>query len=284
MTSLKNFIIEELVNEARQIQLTGDTKFNQFIVMAGGAASGKGFAQSFINADFKVLDVDALKEQYAKRYPNPDSPDKKLNFKDPSDVSKLHELVKKTGWKETQRRMIGASVRANRSDRLPNILLDITAKDTEDFIVANALAPAPYRKTLVWVVQSLDVAQLQNSERSRSVPREILKKTHEGSYKTVLQWLEKPEGPTFDDVWIYLAKNPKQREYSDSELKNRVYKLEKNGDKFIIPDDLKKEIDEFRNSSVDMDRWDRENRKGAIERSRRRERRDSHKKATGFYN
>lgn len=62
VTPLINFLFER-----RTINFgAANPNYNQCVILAGGAASGKGFIQNKINLVGKVFDVDELKTTYKK--------------------------------------------------------------------------------------------------------------------------------------------------------------------------------------------------------------------------
>ena len=119
--------------EEKLIVYSGGKKYGQIVFLAGGAGSGKGFAsEKFMQKElFKVRDVDEWKKAFiklsseVKRY----SELKGLNLRNPDDVFKLHMAVKKMGIKGRSLQLL---LRDVRPDRLPNIMFDITFKDTDE--------------------------------------------------------------------------------------------------------------------------------------------------------
>jgi len=188
-TGLKPDFLEE-----RLLTFNNDARFGQVVFLAGGAGSGKGFAQSnFMNNKlFKVRDVDAWKIAFLKlnklknKYPELTG----LNLRTATDVSKLHHFIKEKGIKEkTLDLLLGDS----NADRLPNILFDVTLKDMaelNDFVPK--LIDVGYKPKdihITWILTNYPIAVKNNANRARVVPDDILLATHEGAAKTMLHIL-----------------------------------------------------------------------------------------------
>ena len=174
--------------EEKLILFNGGKNYGQIVFMAGGAGSGKGFAiQNFMQGEkFKVRDVDEWKKALIKlaKMKDKDSELAKLNLRNPEDVFKLHTIVREKGIKNKTLDML---LTGAKKDRLPNILFDITMKDSNDITdVAPRLIEAGYEPKnihLVWVLTSYKQAAKANKERDRVVPDAILfshiKSSHE---------------------------------------------------------------------------------------------------------
>src|SRR6056300_2989 len=210
-------ITEDILNE-KLITYGNRKPYGQVVFMAGGAGSGKGFAISnFVDsASFKIRDVDEMKKQLQilnrlgkldirtilKKYGrNIKLKDldlirkiesdgyklQNLNLKNPDHVYALHILVKAMGIKDSslEKLLLGK----NNPETLPNILFDITAKDVTDITsVIPKLKEVGYKADnihLTWILTSYVTAMVNNKNRSRMVPEDILLKTHEGAANTV---------------------------------------------------------------------------------------------------
>ena len=172
--------------EEKLIVYGGGKKYGQIVFLAGGAGSGKGFAsEKFMQKElFKVRDVDEWKKLFIKlsstikKY----SELKGLNLRNPDDVFKLHMAVKKMGIKGRSLQLL---LRDVRPDRLPNIMFDITFKDTEEIDeVMPMLLRAGYQPRdihITWVLTNYHIAVKQNKERDRIVPDDIMIATHTGA-------------------------------------------------------------------------------------------------------
>lgn len=208
MISFKEHLTEErefeqMLNEKLLI-VGGGKKQGQIIFMAGGAGSGKGFAVSnFLEGEkFKVRDVDAWKEglielEGLNKVKNDKVIDilkdeanvsriSELDLKNPKHVSVLHAVVTEMGIKKKTLNLLLADLK---TDRLPNILFDITLKKSGDItkIVPRLveLGYDPKNIHLVWVLADYSVAVTRNKTRARVVPDDVVLKTHAGAAKTM---------------------------------------------------------------------------------------------------
>jgi hypothetical protein len=182
-TSMKTF---SQYLEEKLILYGQGKKYGQIVFLAGGAGSGKGFAISnFMEKEkFKIRDVDEWKKSFIKmanlQGKHPEI--KGLNLKNPKDVYKIHMFVKKLGIKDKSLDIMLAD--AN-TDRLPNIMFDITMKDVSDIgDIIPKLEKVGYDSKnihLTWVLTDYSVAIVNNRNRTRVVPEDIMLLSHEGA-------------------------------------------------------------------------------------------------------
>jgi len=182
-TSMKTF---SQYLEEKLILYGQGKKYGQIVFLAGGAGSGKGFAISnFMEKEkFKIRDVDEWKKSFIKMADLQDKhPEiKGLNLKNPKDVYKIHMFVKKLGIKDKSLDILLAD---SNTDRLPNIMFDITMKDVSDIgDIIPKLEKAGYDSKnihLTWVLTNYSVAIVNNRNRDRVVPEDIMLLSHEGA-------------------------------------------------------------------------------------------------------
>ena len=167
-------------------------RYGQIVFLAGGAGSGKGFAISnFMEKEkFKIRDVDEWKKGFLKlaQTRKQFSELKGLQLRNPKDVYKLHMFVKEKGIKD---KSLDLLLRDTNSDRLPNIMFDITMKDASDIgDVLPKLIEAGYNPKnihLTWVLTNYAVAIANNRMRERVVPEDIMLLSHEGAAKSMYE-------------------------------------------------------------------------------------------------
>lgn len=175
-------------------------KFGTVVIMAGGAGSGKGFVlNKLVGVEGKVFDVDALKgmvlrsTQIAARVKKEMGVDvKNMNLKTPEDVAKLHEIVSDVlNLANKQQTAFLHKIAVEAPDRKPNIIFDITLKSLSQLDkYCRAVQALGYEKEnihIVWVVNDIEIAAIQNQNRSRTVPEEILVATHRGTSQTMAE-------------------------------------------------------------------------------------------------
>ena len=189
MLSFQKYLTEQYLEE--KIILYGQGKrYGQIVFLAGGAGSGKGFAISnFMEKEkFKIRDVDEWKKAFIKladtKGTHPEL--KGLQLRNPKDVYKLHMFVKEIGIKDKSLELL---LRDANTNRLPNIMFDITMKDANDITdVLPKLIEAGYDSKnihLTWVLTNYAVAIVNNRNRERVVPEDIMLLSHEGAAKSM---------------------------------------------------------------------------------------------------
>jgi len=194
-------------------------KYGQVVFLAGGAGSGKGFAQTnFMEADkFKVFDVDELKKLFIKVR------DLKMDLRNPDDVAALHQMVKDSGVRDSAMLSLARSVSQSKTtDTLPNLMFDVTLKEIEDIKehmpMFNALGYDAKNIHVTWVLTDYYVAVKANQERDRVVPDDILLKTHVGASKTMTEIIKGklPRGVN-GEVRVILNNRRNTIPYTDAE-------------------------------------------------------------------
>ena len=198
--------------DEKLIMFNQGKKYGQVVFMAGGAGSGKGFAQkNFMEVNkFKVRDVDEWKRlsieldrlfdktSGAKGVrTGDDNTGRRLtdfDLSDPRDVYDLHGMVRKYDTKnKTLNNILGGIVKEG--GRHPNILFDITFKDIEDVTdITPILLDMGYERRnihVVWVLANYHMAVARNQTRERVVPDDILLKTHEGAFNSMYDVMQK---------------------------------------------------------------------------------------------
>ena len=187
--------------EEKLIMFNNGKKYGQIVFMAGGAGSGKGFAQAnFMESDkFKIRDVDAWKLAFLElaKVKEKHKELRGLDLRKGADVFKLHAYVAKFKIKS---KTLDALLTDLKPDRLPNILFDITAKNVSDLTkVVPKLIEVGYDPKdihLEWVLTNYHVAVKNNADRERVVPDDILLQTHEGAARTMWSLVKKGKLPS----------------------------------------------------------------------------------------
>ena len=221
------FAEEEKKNLQEKLILYNDgARYGQAVFLAGGTASGKSFAiKNFLEGQkFKVLDVDKWKEVYSnlkkkmEKFPKlmkkSDLADKYPEIRDldlgnPEDVNKLHQFIKDKG---IHKKYISNLVGGKDSERLPNILFDVTLKDISK--VHNYLPQLkesgykPENIHITWVLTDYEIAVERNRERDRIVPDDIVLKSHEGSAETMIDIIKKGTPRGVDGSVRIILNNP----------------------------------------------------------------------------
>ena len=197
MLPFLKFLAEQYLEE-KLLMYNQGKRYGQIVFLAGGAGSGKGFAISnFMEKEkFKIRDVDEWKKAFqfladtTSAYPEIAG----LKLRNPQDVQKLHTFVKDKGIKSKTLDLLLKDVNTK---HLPNIMFDITMKDATD--IGEALPKLletgynPRNIHLTWVLTNYAVAIVNNRNRKRVVPEDIMLLSHEGAaasmYKVIKGYL-----------------------------------------------------------------------------------------------
>ena len=186
MISFRQYLEEKL------IMYNQGKRYGQIVFLAGGAGSGKGFAiTNFMEKEkFKIRDVDEWKKAFQTLadtkgiYPEIQG----LKLSNPKDVYKLHTFVRNKGIKD---KTLDLLLQDSNTNRLPNIMFDITMKDANDIgDVLPKLIEAGYDSKnvhLTWVLTNYAVAIVNNRNRERVVPEDIMLLSHEGAAKIMYE-------------------------------------------------------------------------------------------------
>lgn len=224
MLQFNDYINEKYDIEEAALIVSGKKaypKFNNILVMSGGAGSGKGFVLKNVLAfQGKVFDVDELKTQVIKQAArdenNPLNQEfkmrygkslKDVNLKNPEDTGNLHMFIKEKRLSDKQKDIFFKQ--AAETKNKPNVIFDITMKDTYALAeVSDFAEKGGYDKKnihIVWVLNNIDVARAQNAKRERSVSDNILLTTHAGASSTMKELItntNKYRKYADGDVWI----------------------------------------------------------------------------------
>lgn len=248
--SLRGQLNESAINEAKVVTFDGkvNPNFGHAVIMAGGAGSGKGTAlKSVIMLQGKIFDVDELKKLYVKGAKSGVFDDERngdYNFKNPDDVSLLHQKVKDLKLKDKREEAFFKSIMA---DKLPNIIFDITGDEESKITnIAKMCKTIGYKVSLVWVVANREEAFIRNMKRDRTVPDEVFHSTHNNVKTSVFGFLEGQGAKFCDYAWIVFSSGVDAKKLSPEEEKaleqNRVIALEKKGSTFVVSDKVYRKV------------------------------------------
>lgn len=211
---------EAILKENKVVTFDGKTypNFGWCVIMGGGSGVGKSTnIEKLLPINGKKFDVDEIKtyvhqsseyDKYSEVLRTKDGKEYDLHdigapeFSNPKYVELLHKVSKP----------LVKSVRANLykslgnapSDKLPNIIFDITAKNIEDITnITQVVKPLGYKVCLVYVIGDIEDALLQNASRNRNVPEDLVVRIHRDVDLQLFDFYRHPkyfEG--VDDVWI----------------------------------------------------------------------------------
>lgn len=240
-------------------------KFNNVLIAAGGAGSGKGFVlNNVLLFKGKTFDVDALKTnilrfgskeesriwQEYKKYAEIENEKgnhiktnlNDLDLKNPVDVGVLHMFSDSMGYDDKFKELFFKV--ASETKNKPNVIFDVTLKKITSLTgkIKNYIETGKYDKKnvhLVWILNSFDIALKQNEQRARTVDVEIMLETHEGAALTMREILENSENyrDVIDgDIWIV----PNQVKVDSSVVQNNGNEIEWKGKKYSRNAETKK--------------------------------------------
>ena len=196
------------------------------MIMAGGAASGKGtmlkrlitFEGDYYNVD-QLSEIERMWDITNPKTGNPYSDEFQTPIEDRYTVNKNKEIVPNLGNQEfvnelhtvlkplsdTWEKSIldNPENRGEGRKRLPNIIFDKVAKKFEDINeIVTALKPVGYKIAIVWVLSRTDLAYKNNLKRNRAVPGKVVYKGHLGVVNTIEDIFESGYIENIDDFWI----------------------------------------------------------------------------------
>lgn len=236
-------------------------KFNNVLIAAGGAGSGKGFVlNNVLLFKGKTFDVDALKTnilrfgskeesriwQEFKKFAEKEGYVKTnlndLDLKNPKDVGTLHMFSDSMGYDNKFKELFFKV--ASETKNKPNVIFDVTLKKIESLTgkIKNYIETGEYDKKnvhLVWILNSFKIALKQNEQRDRTVDVKIMLETHEGAALTMREILENSENyrDVIDgDIWIV----PNQVKVDSSVIQNTGNEIDWKGKKYSRNAETKK--------------------------------------------
>lgn len=178
----------EIINEKLITFGNKEPKYNNIVIMMGGAASGKGYIiNNLVGLEGIIFDVDKLKALSLRstkiRQKILDQTGKdisSLSLSEPEHVTFLHNAIHDLGIMDKKLITFLSSVFIN--NYKPNIIFDVTLRDLNKLEnIYHQVTEFGYKKEnihLVWVVNDIETTLAQNSERDRKVSSDILISVH----------------------------------------------------------------------------------------------------------
>lgn len=260
MKTFTDWLIEQSIDE-RALNIGNKSAmpaFNQAVILAGGAGSGKGMVlNNILNIpNAKVFDVDKLKTDILTLRPKSmaaafeKQTGRKLETVDlgkPEDVALMHKFVSDNKYDKKVIDQFFISTgdfwpdgtpKKEPNKNKPNVVFDVTLKDEKKmFDLCVKLQHYGWDKKdihLVWILNDFEVASIQNQSRARKVPEKIFAQTHVGASNTMKEivtnfkkfakcmdgeiWIV-PNQRNVDNVFEFSGKNQK----GDPILKLKFY-------------------------------------------------------------
>lgn len=262
-----NIILSDVtsINEDTFVKFNGEAYPNSGIavIMAGPPASGKStIIKQQLLIDGKIIDPDRVSElmteKILKKAQTADEKTKEEllkpfggetpDLKNPEHVEILHFMFKK--YKD----VIRHEFLKDKSNNLPNIIVDTTAKDTKYLnTLIDEFYNVGYYIVLVFMIADLHKGLERNKQRSRTVKDDVIVDIYFKIYRNLPKMLENGELSKLGDVWVVFSSNNFDKKNYKERFKDTAFKLEKSGDKFIFSDDMKKKINDIVNNSYFAD-------------------------------
>lgn len=255
-------------------------KFNNVVIMAGGAGSGKGFVKkNLLGIEGWPYDVDRLKSLsmmttvFASKVKSETGIDlNKIDLSKADNVSTIHNVL--SGLYNVDKKFQDTtfkSIATAHPDRKPNLIFDVTMKSLESLQkISKSVKTLGYDKEnihVVWVVNDVKVAIKQNLDpkRGRVVPEDILVQTHEGvalTMKKLLGMGSKLKQYLNGDIWLAFNKVGIDTQIKTSKSggmfidKANIIKIKKSGKTSMTTHELETSIfDKIAQYTPKVDAW-----------------------------
>lgn len=233
-----NECVQQLL-ERKVVTFGGQTypKFGWAVIMAGGAGSGKSYIQSHhLPIDGRVINKDDIGILLQKLHPDMI---KNFDREREGHIRTLNKQVRKGQYAEKNTSNLVNNANPN---RLPNIIIDTTSSDEQSLNEkVSLLKNSGYKICFVWVVTNRSEALVRSLSRGRRVPQSTFHSTHNKVPKIVPKFLENNNN-AIDEAWIILNSGPDLHTERPDEF---LFKLEKTGNGFLIPNELKETIKQY---------------------------------------
>jgi len=270
-------MLKEILNEKLITLGNKRPKYNQVVIMAGGVGSGKTFIQeNLLGIDGKVLNVDDLKEksllltgviQRAKNELGIDISN--LTLDNPKEVQILHKVVSNLKLDKNREKLLLNSIKGYNK---PNLIFDVTMKSLSKLkTITENVKSIGYEDEnihIVWVLNDVEMAKIQNKERTRNVPEDILLDTHSLVSYTISNLLKGNIRKYIDgDFWIVFNNREKDTKIVKLKSSNKTnlsgyvkdavyFKIkEKNKRALKISEIEKKYLDKIKSYVPDKNVW-----------------------------
>jgi len=192
---IKNIIRKEVLNEEKMVNF--DQSTNNFVVIAGGPGAGKSFiTNNLINLDnIKEFNVDQVRVMTAKKLWGDDWGEM---ISTPEGYQKILDMTYTTSDpRNLTVKYLKKFLAADRQQPV-NVVYDAGGGQEQVMKDVNKMAKESGMITnLVYVRTPLELAQIRNDERPRSLPDEMVAQYHQKVKDNMRNMI-----PIFDHVWI----------------------------------------------------------------------------------
>ena len=191
---IKKIVKEELLKEEKVVNFGNPT--NNFVVIAGGPGAGKSFiTKNLINLDnVKSFNVDQVRVMTAKQLWG----DKwEENISTPEGYQKILDMTFTTSDPRNKTVKFLKQFLEQERNQSVNVVYDAGGGQEQVMKDVNTLAKENgFDTTLVYVRTPLELAQMRNDERPRSLPNDMVAQYHQKVKDNMRNMI-----PIFDNVW-----------------------------------------------------------------------------------
>ena len=188
-------ILEEIIKEEKMVNF--DQLANNFVVIAGGPGAGKSFiTRNLINLDnVKEFNVDQVRVMTAKKLWGDDWQE---NISTPEGYQKILDMTYTTSDPRNLTVKYLKNFLAMDRDQPVNVVYDAGGGQEKVMMDVHKIAKdAGMITNLIYVRTPLELAQIRNDERPRSLPDDMVAQYHQKVKDNMRNMI-----PLFDNVWI----------------------------------------------------------------------------------
>ena len=191
---IRQSIIESLLVEEKVVNFNSPT--NNFVVIAGGPGAGKSFiTKNLINLDsVKDFNVDQVRVMTAKQLWGGNWEE---NISTPEGYQKILDMTFTTSDPRNKTVKFLKQFLEQERNQSVNVVYDAGGGQEQVMKDVNTLAKENgFDTTLVYVRTPLELAQMRNDERPRSLPNDMVAQYHQKVKDNMRNMI-----PIFDNVW-----------------------------------------------------------------------------------
>jgi len=191
---IKKIVKEELLKEEKVVNFGNPT--NNFVVIAGGPGAGKSFiTKNLINLDnVKSFNVDQVRVMTAKQLWGGKWEE---NISTPKGYQKILDMTFTTSDPRNKTVKFLKQFLEQERNQSVNVVYDAGGGQEQVMKDVNTLAKENgFDTTLVYVRTPLELAQMRNDERPRSLPNDMVAQYHQKVKDNMRNMI-----PIFDNVW-----------------------------------------------------------------------------------
>jgi|TARA_R110000744_G_scaffold119164_1_gene222390 predicted kinase len=191
---IKKIVKEELLKEEKVVNFGNPT--NNFVVIAGGPGAGKSFiTKNLINLDnVKSFNVDQVRVMTAKQLWGGNWEE---NISTPEGYQKILDMTFTTSDPRNKTVKFLKQFLEQERNQSVNVVYDAGGGQEQVMKDVNTLAKENgFDTTLVYVRTPLELAQMRNDERPRSLPNDMVAQYHQKVKDNMRNMI-----PIFDNVW-----------------------------------------------------------------------------------